>query len=233
MTRTTYARIAGFMFLFYIVTGVTEMILFNPVDSAVGTAAKLASIVENELRVRLTLVPSLIMIVNALVLGAALYAITRDQDPDLALMALSFRICEGALNAIGPFAIAGLLWLGTGTAAAAPDPAAANALGTLFLKLQGWQFIIGAWVFSVGSMLYCYLFLRARSIPVWLAWLGLLGSILLALLLPAQLVGFIKGWVTDIIWVPLAVFEVVIGFWLLIKGVATPPRQPWGERARE
>lgn len=45
-------------------------------------------------------------------------------------------------------------------------------------------------------------------------------SILLVVLLPAQLAGFIKGPVTDFMWLPLGVFEVVLGLWLLIKGVA-------------
>lgn len=52
---------------------------------------------------------------------------------------------------------------------------------------------------------------------------GLLGevdSILLAVLLPAQLAGLIASPVTELIWLPLAVFEVALGFWLLIKGVA-------------
>ena len=43
MTRRTSARLAGFMFLLYIDTGITALILFNPVDSAEGTAAKLAT----------------------------------------------------------------------------------------------------------------------------------------------------------------------------------------------
>ncbi len=40
MTRTTNARLAGFMFLFYIATGVASIVLFNQATSgAEGTAA--------------------------------------------------------------------------------------------------------------------------------------------------------------------------------------------------
>jgi hypothetical protein len=35
-----------------------------------------------------------------------------------------------------------------------------------------------------------------------------------------QLAGFLRGPVTYYMWIPVAVFEVVLGFWLLIKGVA-------------
>jgi hypothetical protein len=40
--------------------------------------------------------------------------------------------------------------------------------------------------------------------------------------LPLRLAGFLHGPVTDLMWIPVAVFEVVLGFWLLIKGVAVP-----------
>jgi hypothetical protein len=223
MTRRTNARIAGITFLLYIVVGVAGIILFNPVESADGTAAKLASIAEHAWRVRLTLLQYMAFMVFALVLAATLYAITRDEDPDIAVLAFSCRVVEGMLNGLAVIATAGLLWLGTGSSAAALEPAGINALGTTFFKSLGWLFITPAWIFSVGSTLFSYLFLRARSIPVWLAWLGVFGSVLLAVLLPMQLIGLLKGAATDYIWAPLAVFEVVLAFWLIIKGVG-PPR---------
>ncbi len=82
----------------------------------------------------------------------------------------------------------------------------------------------GATVFAVGSTLFSYLFLRARSIPVWLAWLGIFSSVLLVVGLPSQLVGLVKGPVVDYyMWIPMFVFEVTLALWLLIKGVAAPP----------
>ena len=42
MTRTTNARLAGFMFLFYIVVGITSLVLFGrATGGAEGTAAAL------------------------------------------------------------------------------------------------------------------------------------------------------------------------------------------------
>lgn len=221
MTRTTNARLAGFMFLFYIATGIAAMILLSPVAGAVGTTAKLASIAEHASRVRLSLVLSLLMKVDALVLAVALYALTRDQDRDLAVLALSFRVAEGVVGAaIGLVGQLGLLWIATSTEPAALDPGAANGLATLFLKTKGWSFSIAAFLFAVGSTLYAWLFLRARSIPVPLAWLGVIGSVLLVVGLPLQMVGALRGSVTNYMWGPVAVFEVVVALWLLIKGVA-------------
>ena len=69
---------------------------------------------------------------------------------------------------------------------------------------------------------FCYLFVRARTIPLALAWLGLVASVLLVVVLPVQLAGFITGPVTYLVWLPMLVFEVTFALWLLIKGVAMP-----------
>ena len=224
MTRTTNARLAGFMFLFYIATGIANLVLFKQATSgAEGTAAKLASIAQHAPLVRLTVVLTLLTFVDAVVLAVALYALTRDQDPDLAVLALCCRVSEGVIGAISAVRTLGLLSVATAsTAAAAPDAAAAQALGALLLNAGGLFTLIGATCFALGSTLYPYLFLRARSIPVLLAWLGVLASVLLVVALPLQLAGFLRGPVTYFMWIPMAVFEVALGLWLLIKGVAAP-----------
>jgi Domain of unknown function (DUF4386) len=227
MTRTRNARLAGSMFLFYIATGIASMVLFGQATSgAEGTAATLASIARHATLVRLTVMLTLLTFVDAVVLGVALYALTRDQDRDLAVMALSCRVSEGVIAAISTVRILGLLSLATAsTAAAGLDAAAAVALGGLLLKMGGWSSLIAATCFAVGSTLYSYLFLRARSIPVPLAWLGVLASALLVVALPLQLAGFLRGPVTQFIWIPMLLFEVPLALWLLVKGVATDNRQ--------
>jgi hypothetical protein len=222
MTRQTNARIAGFMFLFYIATGITAIFVMNPITSADGTAARLASIAAHAMRARIDIILLLVMLIDALVLATALFAITRDVDPDLAVLALCFRVAEGVLGGLGLVAEMGLLWIATSAGGAALDPASANALATLLAKVTTWTPNIGGFAFSLGSALFAYLFLRGRTIPVWLAWLGVVGSVLIAVGLPLQLAGFLRGPAALIMWAPIAVFEIVLGFWLLIRGVATP-----------
>jgi hypothetical protein len=221
MTRKTNARLAGFMFLFYIATAAPEGLLFSRATAGDGIAAKLASVAQHATLMRWDAVLSMICFVDAVVLAVALYGLTRDEDHELAVLALSCRVGEGVLNAF-PLLPMGLLWLATGGAAAAvPDAATANALGALLLKVGSWKTLASATCFATGSTIFAYLFLRARTIPVWLAWVGVVGSALVVVGLPAQMAGFISGPVTDLMWIPVAVFEVVLGFWLLIKGVAT------------
>jgi ABC-type xylose transport system permease subunit len=94
MTLTTNARIAGFTFLFYIVAGIASMVLFSQATGGQEIAAKLASIAHHVLQLRLTIVLGLLQAVSAIVLAVTLHAITRDQDSDLAMLALIFRVGE-------------------------------------------------------------------------------------------------------------------------------------------
>jgi hypothetical protein len=165
-SRLTYARVAGFAFLIYIVAGITSMNLAGQPQT--------------------TDVLSLFMSFSALVLGVTLYVLTRDQGPALAMMALVCRVLEAV--PVGEPAI----------------------------------------FFAVGSTIFSWLLLRGRMIPVSLAWLGVVASALLVVVLPLQVVGLFGGvmsWSSAIawlVWLPMLVFEIVFALWLLIKGVAVP-----------
>ena len=81
--------------------------------------------------------------------------------------------------------------------------------------------------FALGSLLFCWLLLRSRMIPTGLAWLGVIASFLLVVILPLQPAGVLTniGWaslVTWIIWLPMSVFEVTFALWLLIRESPRP-----------
>src|SRR5437868_636675 len=107
MTARSNARLAGVAFLLYIVAGIATMMVAGRAD--------------------LRSVLSVLTSFCALVLGVTLWALTRDVDRDLAMMALACRLIE-----------------------------AVPGHGEIY--------------FAVGSMLFSWLFLRGRLIPVALAW---------------------------------------------------------------
>jgi hypothetical protein len=215
MTRTTNARLAGFMFLFYIATAFPMLMLSNRVTSGADTAAKLANIAQHANVMRVIVVLTLICFVDAVVLAVALYGITRDVDHELAILAMSCRLAEGVINALGAAFPLTLLWIATAGNPSIP-------IAAFLLKFGDLNGAISAFCFSVGSTIFAYLFLRARSIPVWLAWLGVLSSALIVVALPLQLVSVLHAPLTDAMWLPIGAFEVILGFWLLIKGVKAP-----------
>jgi hypothetical protein len=224
MTIRMNARIAGFTFLFYIAAGITSMVLSGRRTTGEGIEAKLAGIAQHATDVRLAFVLSLLTCFAALVLAVTLYAITRGQDRDLAMLALTCRVGEGLIGVSIPVSL-GLLWLATATGANAPDTATAHALGAFLLKIGTWKSLISATLFAIGSTLFSWLLLRGRMIPIALAWLGVVASVLLVMGLPLQLAGFFSGRVFELMWIPMAVFEVVLAVWLIVKGVAMPEMQ--------
>jgi hypothetical protein len=221
MTRKTNARLAGVTFLLYIAVGLASMALDNRATNAEGIAAKLASLAGHAAEVRTTLVLTVLMGLCALVLAVTLHALTREEDADLALLAFACRVGEGLLGMAGIPASLGLLGLATATVApGAPDPAAANALGGHLLGLGDGNAQVCSILFAVGSTLFSYLFLRARTIPVALAWLGVGASALLVVALPARLGGILAGPAVAYVWLPMLVFEVTFAVWLIVRGVA-------------
>jgi hypothetical protein len=170
VTRTANARLAGCTFLFYIVAGITSLSLAGH-DNARSVLGILTSLC-------------------ALVLGVTLYALTRDEDPDLALLALACRLIEAI-------------------------PGDENRSSIFF---------------AIGSTIFAWLFLHGRMIPVWLAWLGVIASVLLVFLLFVQRAGVFAASFTQSaplaygLWFPMLIFEVTLAFWLIIKGTA--PTRP-------
>jgi len=204
MTRTSNARIAGIAYLLYIAVGLTSMQLSNRATSGDGIAAKLASMALHAADVRLAAVLSLIGCFCALVLGVTLYALTCEQDRDLAMLGLTCRAAEGIV--------------GAGTIA--PDPGRGAGAVAAFVLNQPW--LISAIFFAVGSTLFSWLLLRGRMVPEWLAALGVIASGLIAIGLPLQVLELLPALVTQLMWLPILVFELVFAGWLIIKGVATP-----------
>jgi hypothetical protein len=78
---------------------------------------------------------------------------------------------------------------------------------------------IAAFCFALGSAFYSYLFTKGRSIPVALAWLGFFSSVILVIALPLHLVDVLQeGMLTSLMWMPMLLFELILSFWLMVKG---------------
>src|SRR5258705_2583982 len=222
MTRTANARVAGIAFLLYIVFGIGSMIVMARVPEGEGIAATLAGYAAHEQEMRAVCVLTILTAFCALALGVTLYAITRDEDPDLAMMGLTCRVAEGVINGLAIQGSLGLLWLATATGADVADTGARNVVAA-FLHGQSSDPTISATFFAVGSTLFSWLLLRGRMIPVGLAWLGLIASILLVIGLPLRLGGLLSSSQAGFLWLPMAAFEIPLALWFLFKGVQ-PPR---------
>ena len=218
MTRDANARLAGIAFLFYIAAGITNLALTRRAVTAQGAAA-LQQIAEHESVMRISAVLTLTTSFAAIVLAATMYAITREQDHDLALLAMSCRLVEGALGGAAVIASLGTLSLAMSRGAGTPaETAATDAMGAYLVKLESAGPVVIATFFAVGSMSYCWLLVRGRMIPPWMGWLGMTASTLLVVALPLQIGGIGRGMMASLVWLPMLVFELALAGWLLVRG---------------
>lgn len=221
MTHTTNAKVAGFAFLIYIAAGILMMLLWGRATSGEGVVAQMASMVQHATEMRFTVLLNVVTSLSALVLGVTLFALTRETDPDVAMLGLTCRVAEGVVG-FGAIGTRSLLWLAPAYAGSS-DSDAAQLLSTYLLKGGGWSG--SATFFALGSLAFCWLMLRGRIVPAALAWLGVLASLLLVICLPLQLAGFLSGPFTSYMWLPMLAFEVPLALWLIVKGVRPGSRQ--------
>ncbi len=185
-------------------------------------ASRLARLAAHALELRIAVLITILTSVIALALAVALYALTREVDRELSLVALACRFMEGVLGATG--AVTTLALLAVGTAAAERTGGAGSEVGGFLLELRGWGPIVAATFFSVGSTIFSWLLARGRLVPSALAWLGVFASVLLVIALPLQIASVLSGLPAQLIWLPMLVFELTLAVWLLTKGVADPAR---------
>ena len=221
MTRTTNSRVAGLAFLAYIALGIASLILFGKAVHGDGVVEQLTSISQHTPFVRIGVVLDLACGLCAIVLGVTLYALTREQDADLATLGLICRTAEGVVAGISVQRSLGLLWLADAVKTNTSNTEATNAIASYLLG-QSWSGTVAAIFFAVGSTAFSWLFLRGRMIPAALAWLGVISSALLVIALPLQLGGFVPGSAVQFLWIPMAAFEIPLAVWLIVKGAAVP-----------
>lgn len=219
MTRSRSARIAGFMFLGYIAVAFPGTVLIARATNAKGTAAQLASIAEHAADVRVAVVLGLLSCFAAVVLAVMLYGFTRHEDRELATLVLVSRVAEGALGAVGIPTLLAVLAIATSDPSTTGMDEATRATIATFVLMPAHSTMLGAPFFALGSLVFSYLLVRGRMVPLPLAWLGVIASVILVVAVPLTVAGYIRGPVAFYLWMPMLAFEVPLGLWLLAKGV--------------
>lgn len=218
MTHRTNARIAGWALLLYIAAGISALVLSARVLGGADLPARLANVAAHPAAVGVTVLLSLVTTACALALAVTLHAITREVDADVALAGLVCRTAEAVVGQAVPYTLL-IAWLAAAPGPSAPDAAAARNLAALLLKAEGLTVVVSATFFAWGSAAFCHLLLRGRLMPAGLAWLGVAASWLLVGALPLRLAGFLPPGAEAPLWIPMALFEIPAGVWLIARGV--------------
>ena len=207
------AIIVGILFIIGTVAGILSAVVTGPVLSDPDI---LVSVSANENQIIIGALLVLTMGFALAMVPVMLYPIFKKQNEALALGAVLFR---GALEAVAYIAIV-LSWFllislsRNYVQAGTPDATYFHSLGNLILAAGDWSNLILAIVFSLGALIIYFLFYQSKRIPRWLSAWGFIGAIIyiahpLLAMFDTKL---------DVLFVPLAVQEMVLAVWLIVKG---------------
>jgi Domain of unknown function (DUF4386) len=170
-----------------------------------------ANITGSETLFRVSIVTDLLIYATVIVLAWAVYVILKPVRQNLSLLALLLRVAENAILAGGTLLSFAALRL-----AADADSA---SLARVILGVHGIGLGVGFIFTGIGSAIFSYIWLKSRYIPPALAILGIVASLLLAGVTLARFVVPAVSAIGLAYMVPMFLYEVGLGLWLLVKGL--------------
>jgi uncharacterized protein DUF4386 len=219
-SQIKYARLAGFLYLLDNAAYAAGLIIISRFSVPENFAETARRILQSELFYRLGLTSLLVGAICTVFLAMALYVSVKPVDGNLALLALAFRIVEAAIfGVMSIFSFSALKLYLDANYARAFDVNQLSVLTNLSSVAAWAGFNIASLFFSMGSILFFYLFLKAKYIPRILSSLGLFGSVLMAAVCFASLLFPRHARTLQLGWIPIGLAEITTGFWLLFKGI--------------
>ena len=214
-----YTKVAGITYILIIILALIPSSIFD-IGSMLKAKDAAKNLVGHEGIFRIGIAIEFMMFLLVMVLSWALYVILKPVNKNLALLGLIFRFGEAILGCvIIVFYLMVLMFLGGAEYLQVFEAEQLQALARFSLILSGVGYHILLTVMGIGGLVFCYLFYISTYIPRPLAAWGIItyltmiiyGFINIALQNPPSELAYAMA--------PGALFEVIIGFWLLFKGV--------------
>ena len=226
-----YARVAGLAYVVIIMLGIFSVSFVESNLVVPGNnAATVNNIMANELRFRISVASEIMMFVLVVLLSLTLYVILKTVNKNLALLALLWRLGEAIIGG-GVTVLSGLIPLLLLNQEVAFETEQLQALVGLFLGTRNAGLDVVLIFIGMGGTLFCYLFFKSKYIPRILAAWGILTYLsMLILAFTSILLPNISETIKMAFYAPGGLFEIIIGMWLLIKGINV---EQWNARASE
>jgi hypothetical protein len=225
-SQRTAAKVAGLAGLFTMAIVVfANYGLLNPLVVPGNVAETARNIVAHEQSFRITVICFLMYSAGVVVLLSALYVILKPVNRGLALVGALFRLFFAMLWLLTTLNLLGALrLLGSASYLQAFEPDRLQAMARLYLAANFDDYYVGLPFFSLAATVCSYLWLKSGYIPKALAAFGLISSAWCVLCAFVFLVFPHFNKIVNDYWFdsPMAIFELVLSFWLLFKGLRSP-----------
>jgi hypothetical protein len=228
------AKVVGAAYLFALAPAVfAEFYVGGHLIASDDVAQTAQNIVAHERLFRLGIASNLTVFAADVVLIVALYLVLKPVSRSLALVALAWGLIETATLVAVTLSDFEVLLILSGADYLNAFPAdRLHALAGLSLGAHGDTYNVGLVFAGLRSTAFCYLWLRSHFIPRALAGWGvaasfLMGACAFAFIIAPELRNVIG---VEMYGAPIFLFELTMGFWLLLAGLA-PSRLPVSSRA--
>ena len=212
-------KLLGVAFLFVFVASLLSESLLKSVIGAGGISDILVNISKKTTLLRISNLVALINSLGIVVLASLLYVIFNKQYPAIALIALGLWLVEAVMLAVSKLGANALISLSQEfVAARVPETSYFQTLGSiLYYAVARYGYLLHNLFFSLGGILWYYLFFTSRVIPALVSGWGLVTVSLLfiTVLLTVYDRKFTPAMVVALPYLP---YEIFLGAWLIVKG---------------
>jgi uncharacterized protein DUF4386 len=214
------ARLAGAMYLIIMVTAIFGESFVRSSLIVRGDATQTAqNIIGSERLFRIGIAADLATFTGVVVLIWALYVLLRPVGRNLALLAVFLRLAEVAIHYVATlFGLVALVFLSGADYLNTFDASQLYTLARVAISAQGAGLNLGFALLGLGSTAFAYLLLRSGYVPKALAAWGMFSSLLLTTSAVSFIVFPAMGRFGIAAMAPMGIYEVTLGFWLLLKG---------------
>jgi hypothetical protein len=222
--QRTAAKVAGWSgLLTFAIVVFGNFVLLNPLTVPGNAAATAQNIVAHETQFRLTVVCFLTYSLGVVVLLSALYVILKPVNPGLALVGALSRLVFAFLWLLSTLnMLSALRLLSNANYLQVFEPDRLQALAKLHLGANFDDYYVGLPFFGLAATICAWLWFKSNYIPRGLALYGVISSAWCVFCAFVYLIfphfnKIVNDWWFDF---PMAVFELVLSFWLLFKGLS-------------
>ena len=159
--------------------------------------------------------------------GVVLFPVLRRQNEGVALGFVTSRLFEAGVITVGILSLLSIVTLQQEVGATAgADAGSLVIVGQSLVATHDWSFLIGQTLLpGINALLLGSLFYRSRLVPRVIPLLGLIGGPLLISSAIGQVIGIneqYSAW-SAIAVLPIFLWELLLGLWLVFKGFRTVP----------
>jgi len=225
-SQRTAAKVAGISGLFAVAIVVfANYVLLSPLIVPGNAAETARNIVAHQLQFRVTVTCFLIYSASVVVLLTALYVILKPVNQGLALVGALFRLVFALLWLLSTLNMLGALrLLGSASYLQVFESDRLEALARLNVAANFDDYYVGLPFFGLAATVCAWLWLKSNYIPKGLAMFGVISSAWCVICAFVFLIFPHFNKVVNDYWFdsPMAIFEMVVSFWLLFKGLSPP-----------